>query len=57
MWKDATEFDRSMRDKGGDKDLFVHQDCVPLEDADLRDAEERGQLNLFINECEGMCGI
>lgn len=36
---------------------FLHSDRVPLVDVDLMTAEDRGQLNLFINECEGMCGV
>lgn len=36
---------------------FVHRDCVPLDEVDLSTAEDRGQLNLFLNECEGMCGV
>jgi hypothetical protein len=36
---------------------FVHRDCVPLDEVDLSTAEDRGQLNLFNNECEGMCGV
>lgn len=30
--------------------LFVHRSCVPLADVDLSTAEDRGQLNLFIND-------
>lgn len=36
---------------------FLHADRVPLANVDLSTAEDRGQLNLFINECEGMCGV
>jgi hypothetical protein len=36
---------------------FVHSDRIPLADVDLSTPEERGQLNLFLNECEGMCGV
>lgn len=36
---------------------FVHRDCVPLDQVDLSTAEDRGQLNMFNNECEGMCGV
>lgn len=35
---------------------FVHRDRIPLEDIDFSTAEERGQLNMFNDECEGMCG-
>lgn len=38
-------------------ELFVHRSLVPLDQADLSTPEERGQLNLFLNECEGMCGV
>jgi hypothetical protein len=36
--------------------LFVHPSRQPLADVDLATAEDRGQLNLFLNECEGHCG-
>jgi hypothetical protein len=37
--------------------LFLHKSLKPLDQVDLSTAEDRGQLNLFINECEGMCGV
>lgn len=40
-----------------DEEWFVHPDRVPLDQVDLSTAEDHGQLNLFNNECEGMCGI
>lgn len=36
---------------------FVHRDRVPLDEVDLSTAEDRGQINMFNNECEGMCGV
>lgn len=36
---------------------FVHADRVPLSEVDLSTPAERGQLDLFLNECEGMCGV
>lgn len=36
---------------------FVHSDRIPLAEVDLSTAEDRGQLDLFNNECEGMCGV
>jgi len=36
---------------------FIHRSCVPLDEVDLSTAEDRGQLNMFNNECEGMCGV
>lgn len=36
---------------------FLHRTCVPLDQIDFSTEEERGQLNMFNNECEGMCGV
>jgi hypothetical protein len=38
-------------------ELYAHRSCKPLDQVDLSTAEDRGQLNLFLNECEGMCGL
>jgi hypothetical protein len=38
--------------------IFLHKSCKPLDEVDFRHVDERtGQINLFNNECEGMCGI
>ena len=36
---------------------FLHKSLLPLDQVDFRTAEDRGQLNLFMNECAGMCGV
>lgn len=36
---------------------FLHRSMVPLSEVDFSTEEERGQLNMFNNECEGMCGV
>lgn len=36
---------------------FLHSSRVPLDQVDFSTDEDRGQLNLFNNECEGMCGV
>lgn len=36
---------------------FLHNACKPLDEIDFRSEEDKGQGNLFINECEGMCGV
>ena len=63
-WALAVEIDRMIRDfpdkkvaglrKGGR--LFVHHSGKALEDVDLTDPHA-DQLNLWGNECEGMCGV
>ena len=37
--------------------LFLHKSCKPLDTVDFSTEEERGQINMFNNECEGMCGV
>lgn len=56
---DAVDFDYAIRDswqriKGR---VYLHSDCVPLDMVDLRTEQEKGQLDLWGNECEGMCGL
>lgn len=36
---------------------FLHSSLKPLSEVDFSSEEERGQLNMFNNECEGMCGV
>jgi len=36
---------------------FLHASLRPLASVDFSTEEERGQTNLFGNECEGMCGV
>jgi hypothetical protein len=36
---------------------FLHRSMKPLDQVDFSTEEERGQLNMFNNECEGMCGV
>jgi hypothetical protein len=36
---------------------FAHRSCVPLAEADLSTAADHGQVDMFNNECEGMCGV
>ena len=57
-WKDAVEFDKAIRRFGGVRgDIFVHRSAKPLEEVDLRNDRDRGQMYLWDLECEGMCGI
>ena len=60
-WATAVEIDRIMRRGPGRQQLggdwFVHRSMKPLDEADLRNDDERGQPDLFGNECEGMCGV
>jgi hypothetical protein len=59
-WDDAVMVDRKIRTnvwKKFDGEQFMHSSNRPLDKADLTTLEDHGQLNLFNNECEGMCGV
>ena len=63
-WADAVEVDEAIRVPVDDESTpklraqqFLHRSCVPLAEVDLSTPEDHGQLNLFINECEGLCGL
>ncbi len=57
-WADAVEFDHAIRKAGGPRgDTFLHRSCKPLDQVDLSNAEDHGQMDLFGNDCTGMCGV
>lgn len=61
-WRQAVEFERKLHEAKGQSDnfrtkQFLHRSCVSLNLVDLSTQEERGQINMFENECEGMCGV
>ena len=72
MWRDiqkrdpesftrAVKFDATLRRNSAltnvNNDLFLHRSLKPLDQVDVSTDEDRGQLNMFNNECEGMCGV
>jgi hypothetical protein len=57
-WADAVETDQAIRHAKAMKGTsYLHSSLTPLADVDLSTAEDHGQLNLFEQECEGMCGV
>lgn len=59
-WADAVDFDYKIRDGGAlgrmRNKQYVHRSLMPLDQVDLRTAEDFGQLS-FLDECDGMCGV
>ncbi len=55
---DACEVDTIIRHQPGFRaEQYAHRSLVPLAKIDFRTLEDKGQLNMFNNECEGMCGV
>ena len=44
--------------KTGMKDtMFLHRKCIPIDQVDFDEDKNKDQLDMFNNECEGMCGV
>jgi hypothetical protein len=59
LWQQARSFDKRLRDgklRGMKQHVYLHRSLKPLGEAPI-DEPDDGQLDLFGNECEGMCGV
>jgi hypothetical protein len=58
-FKDAVEFDKKIRriNKDENVEIFTHKSLKPLDQVDFKNKKRDEQLDLFNNECEGMCGV
>jgi hypothetical protein len=58
-WAQAIEVDGVLRTglRGIRGEVFLHRSGVPLGQADLSTPEDDGQLDLWGNECAGLCGV
>ena len=59
-WAAAVKFDQQVRHAAQLKvpaDAFVHRSLVPLPMVDLSTQQDAGQIDMFDQECTGMCGV
>ena len=56
-WEEATAVDRVLRNARPDMSTYIHPSRKPLTEVDFSTSEEQGQLSLWDNECEGICGV
>jgi hypothetical protein len=61
-FKGAVKFERDLQAVKAQTDNmrgvpYLHSSLIPLDQVDLSTDADRGQLSLFGNECEGMCGV
>ncbi|MFC4768718.1 hypothetical protein [Effusibacillus consociatus] len=55
-WSDAVKIDNAIRKLPRFKgEAYLHRSGKPLDEVDLQ--EDQLELDLFVNECEGMCGV
>ena len=55
-WEQALSVDRALQERAGSKG-YLHREARPLDLIDFRDSPGQLELDLFGNECEGMCGV
>lgn len=57
-WRQVVELDKAIRDSGDMRgQVYLHRSCKPIDQVDFRSQDEKsGQLNLWNDECHGMCG-
>ena len=55
----AVDFDKKVRTitRKEDEEIYVHRSCKPLDEVEFDKKETDKQIDLFNNECEGMCGV
>ena len=58
-WAEAVAVDRAIRTgvRGIRGEIFLHRSALPLDEVDLTTPADVGQLDLWANECEGLCGV
>jgi hypothetical protein len=56
-WSKAVQVDSAIRKARPPYDLFVNVQRKPLDECDLDNEIDKGQLSLWENECEGLCGV
>lgn len=58
-WAQVLEVDAMIRNgvRGTKEKLYLHRSLKPLDEIDFRNAADHGQVDMFGNECEGMCGV
>jgi hypothetical protein len=59
-FRNACELDDALRSVANDSDLhksaYLHRSLKPLSEVDFDNEEDKGQLVIWGDECEGMCG-
>ena len=54
----AVDFDKKVRTitRKDDEQIFVHRKCIPLDEIEFDKKQTDKQLDMFNDECEGICG-
>ena len=61
-WEDLVDFDHSLRSGvrhafGMKFPAYIHKTMTPIDEVDFSNETDNGHLDMFGEECEGMCGV
>jgi len=56
-WEEAIEIENRISKRRPNYTLYLHKELKPLDQIDFRTEQEKGQLTLWDEECEGLCGV
>lgn len=60
-WQEAIRMDRLIRNGGTQRGLkaqqYMHRSCQPLDEVDLDSGKDNDQIDMMLDECEGLCGV
>lgn len=59
-FEQAIAFDKGLRSTSNTRikgEMFLHRSCTPLDQVEFKSKKVDNQMDLFDNECEGMCGL
>lgn len=56
-WENAVNVDEAIRNVESPLAFYLHKSRIPLRQIDFRSEQEKGQLELWDNECTGHCGL
>ena len=58
-WDEVVELDEAIRNRTKNKvdQFFLHKTCVPLNKIDFNKDTKLKQLDLFTEECDGICAL
>lgn len=52
-WEKIKRIDTALNSRGE----YLHNSCKPITEVDFSTDDEKGQLNLWNNDCDGHCGV
>ena len=57
-WYQVVQYDKAIRFAAGmEEATYLHRSCKPIDEVDFGAQANEHQIDLWGNECDGMCGV